>query len=151
MAITLRPEVAAFAELMELTLRRNDHKPSWRADSAGQLLARLHDEVSELSACVECCAAHDLSAVSEAVDVANFAMMIADVLGGLAQPKPAPDTNDHRKLVRSVLEAAKQWRSHHPPEDVRDYYGELEVASFELLAYEREHPEYATTLPAPPG
>ena len=47
---TLRPEVAAFAQLMERELRKNDHKGTegWKDDTLHELLARLFEETAEL-------------------------------------------------------------------------------------------------------
>jgi len=94
--VTLRPEVARFAQLMERVLRDNDHKGGWKDMEAADLLKRLRDETKELAQAIEsqavrcgCRSAdecrHGLFAagstdiVREAVDVANFAMMVADV------------------------------------------------------------------------
>lgn len=42
-----RPEVIAFADLMEAQLRANDHKPGWKDDLACDLLPRLREETDE--------------------------------------------------------------------------------------------------------
>lgn len=80
--IELRPAVKWFAEQMELRLRRNDHKGGWSNCTHSYLKRRLRNEVSELE--------HELTLVEnnemvihEAADVANFAMMIADIAGPL--------------------------------------------------------------------
>lgn len=44
-----RPEVRAFADLMEAKLRENDDKPGWKGDNPFDLLNRLQSEKSELS------------------------------------------------------------------------------------------------------
>lgn len=83
-----RPEVQRFALLMEQKLRENDHKGGWQRDRWRDLSRRLDEEHGELRAVAAGCSA-DASAerrgevAREAADVANFAMMIADVLGGL--------------------------------------------------------------------
>lgn len=81
-----RPEVAAFALLMGAKLRENDHKGGWKGNTSGELWERLREEAVEL--------AEVLGALGpaanvgrEAADVANFAMMIADVCGALATPE----------------------------------------------------------------
>lgn len=83
----LRPEVRAFAEAMEAQLRANDHKPGWKNDSAFSLLVRLQEEKDELLEAVSCGRIGSPEwakrVVKETADVANFAMMIADVCGGL--------------------------------------------------------------------
>ena len=72
--LQLRPEVQAFAQLMEQQLRKNDHKPGWSGDSVYSLYARLIDEQFELSNAIR---DDPDSVLNEAADLANFAMMIA--------------------------------------------------------------------------
>jgi len=84
----LRPEVAAFAMLMEAELRKHDDRPGWKHCNLDWLLGRLREETGELSDAVFIRGQHT---AEEAADVANFAMMIADVSGGLKPaPSPAP-------------------------------------------------------------
>jgi hypothetical protein len=79
---------------MEEKLQDNDHKGVWEKCTLGYLIKRLREEVDELQAAVvdgHCDAAHaearprpwsEVSArraLNEAADVANFAMMLADV------------------------------------------------------------------------
>lgn len=96
--LALRPEVAAFAQLMEQKLRENDHKRGWRCCTVRYLSVRLGNELAELRRVL----AERTKFIGkgrfrpdvdpgivrriggEAADVANFAMMIADVCGGLA-------------------------------------------------------------------
>lgn len=47
--LKLRPEVEAFAQLMERALRENDDKGGWDRCSNGYLQTRLHQEVEELA------------------------------------------------------------------------------------------------------
>jgi NTP pyrophosphatase (non-canonical NTP hydrolase) len=79
----LRPEVQKFAEAMEEQLRANDHKPGWKKDHPRMLGPRLEEEMRELQAEVERAARNPKQILKEAADVANFAMMVADVCGGL--------------------------------------------------------------------
>ena len=82
--LELRPEVAAFAQAMEAQLRANDHKPGWKDEDRGDLMERLHDEVGELEVELVYRGSRRPGLVlKEAADVANFAMMVADVCGGL--------------------------------------------------------------------
>ncbi len=86
--LELRPEVAAFAQAMEAQLRANDHKPGWIDDHPRELLTRMDDEAVELRQVVRCLLGRSpltspSTVLSEAADVANFAMMVADVCGGL--------------------------------------------------------------------
>lgn len=85
--VTLRPEVRSFANAMEEKLRANDHKGGWEEMRPEWLTGRLKGEVEEL-----CEAVHPAQGpadrfpdriIGEAADVANFAMMVADVCGGL--------------------------------------------------------------------
>lgn len=90
----VREEVCWFAEIMESQLAQNDHKPGWKNDSLRSLLKRIREEVDELGSAIE--KTHDdrharaLDICSEAADVANFAMMISDLvrvdLDGIGAP-----------------------------------------------------------------
>lgn len=102
----LRPEVLAFAHLMERKLRENDHKPGWKRDNPQALLCRIGDETRELALAVAGWGANltqgmddlgrgadplsladrQIRVGREAADVANFAMMVADRCGGLELP-----------------------------------------------------------------
>lgn len=89
-AFTIRPEVANFAMAMELILRKNDHKDGWKSCSPGWLLDQITKELKEakeayrekyLRIMVQPAiqdAIKDLQ--DEAVDTANFCMMLWDVL-----------------------------------------------------------------------
>jgi len=84
----LRPEVIAFACLMEHELRNNDHKSGWKGESPLRLAKRVVEEADELKE-----VAFDADTWGaerfrervgeEAADVANMAMMVADVCGCL--------------------------------------------------------------------
>lgn len=87
-SLELRPEVRAFAELMEAALRANDHKPGWKGDHPLDLMTRMRQEAGELGVEVVAGSRTSLEAWrarvgAEAADVANFAMMVADVCGAL--------------------------------------------------------------------
>lgn len=113
--LDVRRPVAAFALLMEAKLRENDHKGGWGHDLPGDLLDRLHEETGELTAALA--APKQVKFTSqptvghkqrqtigrEAADIANFAMMIADVCGALASGAPVTTLpRDH--YVREALE-----------------------------------------------
>ena len=100
-----RPWVNAFADLMEKKLAQNRHKgdrDGWALDAPLALLKRLKEEVRELEDVLKrqranqddgldhgpTGAAERRAVVGEAADVANFAMMIADVAGGLKAKAP---------------------------------------------------------------
>ncbi len=81
----LRPEVLMFARLMERKLRRDDEKKGpggWKASKARALFDRMLVEVVELDNTIRCNSGPEDVAL-EAADVANLAMMVADVAGGL--------------------------------------------------------------------
>ena len=86
--VVLRPEVLAFAHLMEQQLRANDRKSGWKGDDASDLYRRLGEESHELWKALF--QTHIYGPWTsdhighEAADIANFAMMIADVCGALA-------------------------------------------------------------------
>jgi hypothetical protein len=83
-----RPEVEWFADLMEGVLRKNDHKRGWQEMTHAKVIARLREETDELDGAFQAWTmarvaggkAHDEARafICEAVDVANFAMMLAD-------------------------------------------------------------------------
>lgn len=89
----------AFQGVMWEKLHANQHKGGWQEDLPARLLERLRGELKELeTALIEYCVL-DLTlkdekseelrraaehVTKEAADVANFAMMIADNVGGLA-------------------------------------------------------------------
>jgi len=73
----IRSGICQFAGLMEHKLAKNDHKGSWDQDTVEQLLYKLECEVIELRNAFEISHSGD-EILSECVDIANFAMMIAD-------------------------------------------------------------------------
>ena len=86
------PVVTAFAAEMENKLAENRHKgdrEGWLKDTPEALLERLDEEVTELKEAVRLMKTLPPSEVTkmrvtqEAADVGNFAMMVADVCGGL--------------------------------------------------------------------
>ena len=82
----VRPEVYAFALLMEHELRANDHKPGWKNEKPALLINRVWDEAHELWDAIfprEDRTENKDRIGSEAADVANMAMMVADVCGCL--------------------------------------------------------------------
>ena len=89
-----RPQVLSFAILMEEVLRENDHKGGWEDCDLEDLSQRIWGEAFELSAAVRpfyqaiCMgdAVSDLMQIeigNEAADVANYAMMVADLVHAL--------------------------------------------------------------------
>lgn len=92
--MTIRPEVQMFAELMEQKLRENDAKGGWDRCTRGYLLRRLATETRELRAAVQRRTVDPVEVAREAADVANFCMMLADVMGGLDEPSATPGTTE---------------------------------------------------------
>ena len=80
---TLRSEVLEFATIMEKKLAEHDDRPGWKHCTPEWLLDRLLEEVMELRWSVLGNGEDDIP--REAADVANFAMMLADVCGGLPE------------------------------------------------------------------
>jgi hypothetical protein len=96
-----RPWVDAFADAMERKLALNRHKgdrEGWQKLAGSQLTIMLRHEVAELCEAVEMARPLDsgkpegvaarLAVVNECADVANIAMMIADVVGEML---PSPE------------------------------------------------------------
>lgn len=86
-----REVVESFGKKMVGRLEANSDKGDrgdWKGESYEYLFARLREEVEELAGIIEQCKVcpHGKGRVScEAADIANFAMMIADKVGGLCQ------------------------------------------------------------------
>ena len=78
----LRPAVRAMALRMEDELRLDDHKPGWDTTPTPVLFKLLEGEVRELAYAIA--QGNPQEVASEAGDVGNIALMIADVVGGLA-------------------------------------------------------------------
>jgi hypothetical protein len=73
-----------FAVMMDMKLNRNSHKNEaggWGGMAAFEILNRIRDELEELEEAIRNPSHSREDIVDEAVDVANFAMMMADVLG----------------------------------------------------------------------
>lgn len=80
----MRPEVYRFAVEMERILASHDDRPGWEDESSDYLLERLKEEVDELEkALAQTNEGRPEKVFKEATDIANFAMMIADVIYGL--------------------------------------------------------------------
>jgi NTP pyrophosphatase (non-canonical NTP hydrolase) len=88
----LRPELLAFAQRMERVLRANDHKGGWRLMSVEALFNRAVEELDELQRAMKF--SRDPAKIAhEAIDVANFMLMIADNAPRIPQfRRPTPNT-----------------------------------------------------------
>lgn len=83
----LRPEVLRFALLMEQRLRENDEElgMAWKFANPSDLFPSFMSKAFSTEKAIF--SPHRPSPVKDAVDVANYAMMIADVSGALGQPE----------------------------------------------------------------
>jgi hypothetical protein len=83
-----RPSVQRFAILMEEELRRNDWKGGWMGMKRWQVSNRLNEELRELDSEVLRSGRRVVPerVIKESVDVANFAMFMVDIHGGLNDP-----------------------------------------------------------------
>lgn len=84
--LDLRPEVAAFAQLMEAQLRLHDDRPGWKQERLAYLWRRMTEEREELYTALTTRLGDPIQIALEAANVANFCMMIADVSRGLVVP-----------------------------------------------------------------
>jgi NTP pyrophosphatase (non-canonical NTP hydrolase) len=161
----VRPEVAAFALLMERELRTNDYKGGWKDDQAWKLVPRVNEEAQELRDLVRdaklgTIAAADLdqpfgcfatlreAVGSEAADVANMAMMVADVCGALplyTAPPPQPDAL--REAFDQVKEALSDLLAVFPKGAVSGAREIVERA--EMVVDHVDLPEHAALSTAP--
>jgi hypothetical protein len=81
----LRPELAAFARLMESRPKENAHRGDWRTFNFYFLASSL---AANLGHMVRAFQADKADAVlKSAADTANYAMMISDLYGNLAAKK----------------------------------------------------------------
>ncbi len=72
-----RPAVKWFGGLMEMKLRKNDHKGDASSVSQDYLYMRMIEEMRELEASLQAEHIDGMEVAFEAADVANFAMMVA--------------------------------------------------------------------------
>lgn len=83
-----RPEVVAFANLMERELRENDHKGGWKHDAPGALIDHAWVEMREfqgaLTAYPRDTQQYLTNLAGEGADIANMVMMVLDVCGALS-------------------------------------------------------------------
>ena len=76
----VRLAVEWFASQMEKKLRDNDNKPGWSDEPRDYFTARIMDELNELTYTLHRNPNNRDAAIKECVDIANFAMMLADNL-----------------------------------------------------------------------
>lgn len=68
-----RKELKWFVNQMEKKLRENDYKSGWKYENEMYLWERLNEEIAELGNAVG-----KSNIIDECLDIANFAMMIAN-------------------------------------------------------------------------
>lgn len=78
----MRNALKIFADRMEEELRKNDFRGGWKKENPEMMMAKLWDEMYDLDDQVD----HYLAGkgdreqiMKEAVDVANYAMFVADI------------------------------------------------------------------------
>ncbi len=81
----IRPELAAFVEVMESRLRENAHRGDWRTFNFYFLVASLASNIGQLVRAFQVDKPEVV--LRSAADTANYAMMIADLFGGLQAKK----------------------------------------------------------------
>jgi hypothetical protein len=81
----VRPEVAAFASVMESRLKENASRADWRSLNFYYLVTALTSNVGQLIRAFQ--ADKPEIVLRSAADTANYAMMIADLYGELAKRK----------------------------------------------------------------
>uniref|UniRef100_A0A6M3K3H0 Uncharacterized protein n=1 Tax=viral metagenome TaxID=1070528 RepID=A0A6M3K3H0_9ZZZZ len=75
----VREEVLEFALDMERKLKKNDYKKHWKECSLEYLQNRLKNELQELNFLLKKIS-NKREVINECADIANFAMMIADIM-----------------------------------------------------------------------
>lgn len=109
----VRAEVRAFAQIMERKLRKHDDWPGWQGCDPWRLFDALCDHAAKLS--FHLSGSADAVAIAEAAaDCANFAMMIADVAGGLDTERGTAGAGerDRGELAVAAGEAAQGLGTH---------------------------------------
>jgi len=85
--VEARESVRWFAGVMETKLHQHDDRPGWDGEYTGWLLDRLREETREVKRELEKCNyTGSRKVIEECADVANFAMMIADVSRAALRP-----------------------------------------------------------------
>lgn len=110
LALEIRDEVVQFAQLMEVKMRKHDPSTRWKKSKRTDLYLALKKELEKLEPLVKFPIEADKKTItpddiaSQAADVANFAMMIADVCGGLRwRTETTAGTERARKAGRKAL------------------------------------------------
>lgn len=78
-----RSVVQWFAQEMERKLQENDYKGGWQGESPFRFANRIHDEWGELADALfrfHTKPSNADAVIAECADIANFALMIADIV-----------------------------------------------------------------------
>ncbi|MEW9578589.1 hypothetical protein U9K47_25090 [Bacillus toyonensis] len=100
--IVARGSIRWFAEHMESKLSENDHKGGWEEDTADDLLEKLKAELVELKGELEpdlvpsSVPVWSANIIRECADIANYAMMIADITNRYVYPYKPPNSKDEQ-------------------------------------------------------
>lgn len=82
MSFEFESTLEQFMQVMRDKLNENQHKPRWDGDTIEWLMMRLKEETQELVEAIDF-NEPPRNVARECADIANFAMMIADVSKGL--------------------------------------------------------------------
>lgn len=95
----VRPEIKLFAEVMEKQLQKNEHKGGWKDCESSFLKQELFKNSRELSI-TEIHFPYDKQTIlRRAANIANFAMMIADVCGALGESGTGEEEFDEEEIL----------------------------------------------------
>lgn len=72
-----KPQIQRFFDAMIFKLNKNSHKGAWEGIGFDHARKRLNDEVEELDAAMS--DGNVIEVILEAADVANFALILADI------------------------------------------------------------------------
>jgi len=89
----MRKELAQFATRMEFTLQENDNKPHWSGSTQNYLHHALNRKNEKLQGAV--CDNNHGQVIRHAVDLANYAMMLADNAINKMERKQQEEPIDH--------------------------------------------------------
>lgn len=110
--VAWRPEVVAFASLMERELRENDWKGGWKHCNFASLMSHVWEEARELQEALlsypRDTQKYRERIASEGADIANMVMMVLDVRGALS-PSPAPPAESERIAAPTRLWLWRNW------------------------------------------